>query len=247
MDIYRMQVSPLPSPKPENYEDELLTVHLIVDACSSTAFDPVEADLEEFGKLTSWISLQLSLASLAEGQMAFAIKLGIASVEVAQRIGDFQQYYGNLLDQAQVMLNHGYVDQATEILLAVVNAETAAADHARPGAHVSLASIYRVQQRVDDALYHLELGLRYVHFSFSPEQRRFLLEQFMPLYGEVKDLAGLAHCARHTGKPELAEMTIQQVSPKWPRARVMFLTSRLRALDEHELADAAFAAWKGQV
>ncbi len=249
MNIYRMQVSPLPPPKPENHAEELLTAQSIIDACADDEFNPAEADLVEFGKLTSWISVQLSLASLAEsreGQVAFALKLGIASFEVAQRIGDFQQYFANVLDQAQVLVNHGFIDQATEALLTVVNALTASADHARPMAHVSLAGIYRMQQRVHDALYHLERGLRYIHFSFTPEQRRILLEQFMPLYGEVKDLAGLAHCARHTGKPEMAEKAIQQVSPEWSRDRMIFLTSRLRALDEHELADAAFAAWKGQ-
>lgn len=249
MNIYRMQVSPLPPPEPDDYDQELLTLQLIVEACSDPRFDPVKADLTQFGKLTSWISCQLSLAALAEsreGQAVFAIKLGVASLAVARRTGDLQQYFGNLLDQAQVLVDHGQIEDATKVLLTVVNAVTPAADHARPNAHISLASIYRMNQRVHDALYHLERGLRYIHSSFTPEQRRLLLEQFMPLYGQVRDLAGLAHCARHVGKPEIAKLAIEQVSPDWSRDRVIFLTSRLRALDEHDLADAALAAWKGQ-
>lgn len=246
---YRIQVSSVPLPKPADHDVELLTLQSIVEACGDEQFNPTETDLTRFGKLTPWISYQLSLASLAAGkdrQEAFATRLGIASIEVAVRIGDWQQYFGNLLDQAQLLVNYDHLDEAIEILLKVVNSLSPAADHARPLAHVSLAGIYRVRQRVNDALYHLELGLRYIHSSLTPEHRRILLEQFMPLYGKLRDLAGLSHCARHIGKSELAELALEQVSPEWPRDRVVFLTSRLRALDEHEMADAVFAAWNGQ-
>jgi hypothetical protein len=248
MSVYRMTVSPLPPPKPDDYDAELLTLQLLVEACSDERFNASKVDLTKFGRLTSWISFQLSLASLKAGEdrdEGFAARLGIASLEVARGIGDWQQYFGNLLDQSQLLIKFEDLDGATQVLLTVVNSLSTAADHARPMAHVTLASIYRMGQRVDDALYHLELGLRYIHSSFTPEQRRLLLEQFLPLYGKVRDLAGLAHCARHIGKPELVDLVLQEVSPEWSRDRAVFLTSRLRALNEHDLADAVFAAWKG--
>jgi len=247
--IYRMEVRSVPSPEPEDYDSELSTLQLIIDACSNARFNPVDADLEQFGKLTSWISFRLSLVSLSAGQDGdggLATRLSLASVEVALRIGDLQQYFGNLLDQSQLLINYGCLDEAIEVLLRVVNSLSPAADHARPNAHISLAGIYRMQKRVHDALYHLERGLRYIHFSFTPGQRALLLEQFMPLYGQVRDVAGLAHCARHMGKPDIAKLAIEQVSPEWSRDEAIFLTSRLRALDEHDLADAVLAAWKGQ-
>ena len=249
MNIYRMEVTPVPPPEPDDYDAERLTLQSIVEACADEQFNPATADLTKFGKLTSWISFQLSLASLSAGQdedEEFATRLGIASLEVARRAGDFQQYFGNLLDQAQLLIKSGDIDDAIEVLLTIVNSVSSAADHARPNAHVTLAGIYRMQQRVHDALYHLEIGLRYIHSSITQEQRRILFEQFLPVYGKLRDLAGVAHCARHAGKPELAELAMEQVSPEWSRDRAVFLASRLRALGEHEMADAVFTAWKGQ-
>jgi len=249
MDIYRMEASPLPPPQPDDPDAEPLTLQLIVEACEDERFNAAKADLTQFGRLTSWISYKLSLASLdagGNGDEGFAARLGLAGLEVARSVGDSQQVFSNLLDQTQLLVTFGHLDEAIETLLQIVNSLSPSADHARPTAHISLAGIYRMRQRVHDALYHLERGLRYSHSSLTPEQRQLLLAQFMPLYGQVKDLAGLAHCARQVGKPELADLVLDQISPKTSRNEAVFLTSRLRALDEHDLADAVYATWKGQ-
>ena len=255
MHIYRMESSPLPQAEPEDYESELLTFERIRDACASTNFWPGPDNLTQFGKLTSWISRKLSLLSVEaskEGREELSTKLGIASIEAAISVHDSQQYFSNLLDQAQVLMQFHKLDDATEILYHIVLSPDAASDHARPGAHVGLASIYRLRNEktphpkfVDDALYHLERGLRYVHSSVTLDMRQLLLELFAPLYAKADDLAGLAHCLVQLGKPSPMEQILQLVTPGKSIERAIFLASRFRALEEHELADAVFAAWHG--
>src|SRR5688572_28362795 len=142
MNIYSLEAPCLPAPTPKNRELEILTVQQIREACYLPQFSPESFDLSQFGELTSWVSLQLSLLSIVEaedGQDQVATKLGIASLEVARMVGDYPQFFGNILDQSQVLMRFGRLDEASEVLYHVVNSLYPGADHARPGAHIRLA------------------------------------------------------------------------------------------------------------
>jgi hypothetical protein len=254
MEIYRIKSSTVPAPQPVDYEVELETAKSIRAACFAPEFDPKAAEFANFGKLTSWVALQLSLAGLYEaknGERTVAIKLGIAGLHVARIVGDLQQFYSNLLDCADVYVRFHRDEDAAEVLNTVINSPSNDANHARPGAHISLSSIYRLRSEVDpdprwvgDALYHLERGLRYVDSAVTDEQRLVLLAGFIKLYGRAGDIPGLVHCARHVGKESVVQKVFDLVSPGVSIDRVISLVSRLRALDEHNLADQVFAVWQ---
>lgn len=254
MDIYRIEASPLTPPEPANYETELATIQCILDACEAEDFSPLATSLARCGELTSWVSLQLSLQALEaakNGKEELAYKLGIASLEAALVAGDKRQYFSNMLDQADALLRLGRLDDAIELLHTVVNEPTDDADHARPGAHISLASIYRQAARsqsdmqlVNTTLYHLERGLRYIHSSVTPEQRQLLLAQFEPLYLHVKDVAGLLYCAQQLGHADVPAMLRRLVTPETSADDVVALSARLRALGAHDLADIVRTLWR---
>lgn len=252
MNIYRIEASPLIPPEPANYDAELATVQCILNACETEDFSPIAAWLGRCGELTSWVSLQLSLLALAaakNGEEVVANKLGIASLEAALAAGDKKQYFGNMLDQADTMLRLGRQDDAIELWHTVVNEPTDDADHARPGAHISLASVYRQAaqsdtQLINAALYHLERGMRYIHTSVTPEQRRLLLAPFEPLYRQVKDVAGLLYCAQQLGHTDVTAMLRKLVTPKRPADDMVALSARLRSLGAHDLADIVFTLWR---
>ena len=43
---YRMEVTPLPPPEPDDYETELSTLQLIVAACSEDRFNPAKGSAQ---------------------------------------------------------------------------------------------------------------------------------------------------------------------------------------------------------
>jgi hypothetical protein len=246
-----------------DYETELATVQCILDASTNEGFSPLAESLTECGKLTSWVSLQLSLLALQaakEGRADQSSLLGIASFEAALAAGDEQQYYSNILDQVDAMMRLGslhavryldFLDKALELCFVVINSFSTNADHARPGAHIAVASIYRWlsesgdrPELVGNALYHIERGLRYIHSSVTPEQRKVLLTQFDPLYRQVRDLAGVCRYARLLGNQDVAGLLRRHVRPEMDADDVLALHARLRALEEHELADIVLKAWQ---
>lgn len=254
MNLYSLEAPSLPAPTPKNKELEILTIQQIRDACYLPQFSPESFDFSQFGELTSWVSLQLSLLSIAEaedGQEQVATKLGIASLEVARMVGDYPQYFGNILDQSKVLLRFGRLDETSEVLYHIVNSLHPGADHARPGAHISLAGIYRLRSQTDNdpalvenALYHFERGLRYFNSAAAKQQFQPLLAQFAPLYKKVNDLAGLTHCAAQLGQMNLVTTALQEISTWKSLDRMIFVTSRFRALEEHELADKVLDSWR---
>jgi hypothetical protein len=256
MEIYRISASAVPAPQPVDKAVELDTIQSIYDACLEPEFDPETVDFANFGKLTSWVALQLSLESVdaaKRSERIVATKLGIAGLEVARTVGGMRQFYDNLLDCAHVYLIFNEHEDAAEVLNTVINSPDTDADHARPGAHVTLSSIYRLRSEADpdprwlsDALYHLERGLRYIHSSVTDEERRVLLAGFVKLYARAGDIPGLVHCARSLGKPEAAQKVLDLVKPGVSINRIISLVGRLRALDEHGMADQIFSLWEKQ-
>src|SRR3982074_870233 len=124
MEIYRISASAVPAPQPVDKEVEGEILRWIVEACVDPEFDPNTAEFANFGKLTSWGALQLSLAGLEEakdGNRTLSIKLGIASLEVARMVGDLRQFYGNLLDCAHVYLIFNEHEYAAEVLNTVID------------------------------------------------------------------------------------------------------------------------------
>lgn len=247
MELLKIEIDPPDIPTPGDYKTESETTNRILHSLESSQFDPLKSSPAAYGEITPWVAYKLGCA--AEGaaenrEYDKALKIAWTSVKAAIEAKAFGRLYANLLTLSGILLRRGKLEEAESQYSNILELPFPGGQTERASAHISLGSILANRGATREALYHYEKGLSYLRNIIPEQAHRKLLKQLTGLYADVNDVAGLAHCFSQLGLGNPGEILQQNISYDMHVEEILFLTTRLHSLGEHELADVVFKAWK---